>query len=55
MQNVERIEKLKRSLSEIDEQISDYESRLRGLRADRKGTMDQLVEMLATKSPIVEA
>ena len=54
MKNVEEIEKIKRSLLEIDVQISDYESRLRGLRHDREGTMKNLVEMLATKDPIIE-
>jgi hypothetical protein len=54
MYNVEEIEKIKRSLSEIDVQISDYESRLRGLRHDREGTMTLLVEMLTPKTPIIE-
>jgi hypothetical protein len=55
MKNTEEIEKVKRSLVDLDAQISDYESRLRGLRHDREGTMSQLVEMLATKNPVIEA
>lgn len=55
MKNVEEIEKVKRSIEDLDAQIADYESRLRGLRHDREGTMLKLTEMLANKSPIVEA
>lgn len=49
-----RVESYKRSIVSIDEQIADYESRLRGLKKDRDGMMNALVE-LQTKpvSPVI--
>jgi len=39
----------------IDEQIADYESRLRGLRADREGMMREVVRLsMDGRSPIIE-
>ena len=44
-----------RSLGALDEQIESLESRLKHLKADREGTMQALVELRASRTPIMEA
>jgi hypothetical protein len=48
-------QKLINSIRELDAQIEDYESRIRGLKADREGTMRALVELRMSRKPIIEA
>ena len=44
VKNIMWIHQLEQSLKTKDAQIADYEARLRGLRADRVGTVQQLEE-----------
>lgn len=44
---------LKAEIAQMDEQIADYEARIRGLKADRNGMMTKLVDLIANKSPII--
>lgn len=46
--------KLRDGIMEIDEQIADYESRIKALKHDREGMMDQIVELAANKTTIIE-
>lgn len=52
--NTGRVKQLKDSIVEIDIQIEECERRLKNLRSDREGTMNQLIDLLANKTPVIE-
>ena len=53
-QTLSKIDRLKSLVMSIDVQISDYESRLQGLKADREGMMREIVRLRSDNlSPIM--
>jgi len=53
-QTLSKIDRLKSLVMSIDVQISDYESRLQGLKADREGMMREIVRLRSDNlSPII--
>lgn len=46
------IESLTKSLVQLDTEVRDYEMRLKGLKADRDGTLRELIRLKGTKKII---